>query len=1182
MKKSIFLLLLFSLVLFGQEWIFENSCLDWRDTRNLTAIPTPQGLDLSITGLHSNIAAYKINFAADGRNYLAIEYSASGMSRSAGGYCFFGTADAPTLDEEKKFYLPQLNCDGKPHEMLVNLKSAARANAFDIWSNASAITKLRLDFEPDVGGTILLKSIRLLNLNEDEVNARIHKTDVAKGIPLKLEVDMPNAEKTEAKNADKSTGFVSRMVSPDKEFAYSGVCFLRREFQLDSPVVQTLWQSSCDDVIEEVWLNGHLVEREWSTVWQKVDSFALSKEYFTEGRNVLAVRYRNNGDLGGLMMDLQLVLANDDFQVITMEESRALAGGAPVGWEMPDFDDSGWSKVFVRPGPPAAPWTNFQAIYKSIQGTGSAVQVSVVKNDLLAVDVLFTHPAGFRPGDIFQAYFCGPNGQVLEEFSGTATELNGVPVENGIQFHFTGVPGEFYGLSCQFHWEFGIRGRKTEGQNRLAVKTEDHPMEGEALSVEVAQTERGPVPMLNGKPFFFNVLTAHNYKDSDAIHTGMEGKNSPFNVVAIRLGGMGNTWWVGPDRYDFSEVDRSLNTILRRYPDSLLGIYVWCQPGGWYTTTYPERMSHMEDGSIYKYYVSAVDFANADYRADAVRALTALVEHLEKYFGPKVFLYNLMGGISCEWQGWAAHSDQYADFSEGGKKEFLDYAALSGVEAAAVPTRADREASIDGIFRSPAENALAILYDKYYSESIAECVAQLATATKEACHHRKLVGCYYGYLMEYASLGHCTNGGGHNALQLLLDCPDMDFFLSPQSYAIRSLGAPNADMKPYGAIYNAGKFSMMEDDTRTHLTFKTDFEQTLNLECTLNVLKRNVGMSLAHATPLNHLPLVGGNELNHPAIRAMFTRTMQAGQYLLENGSHPAAEIAAVIDEDAIRYLAATRARVEVPDHSRYMYSHDGTIRDQSRSVQPVTGDLLYYQRIPLAQFGAPVDVVLLDDIVKNPAKYKMVIFLNAVKDKPELRQAIQALRASHVKIVFTYGTGFLDEQGISAQALSANVGMEMAEAGEGILQVSYEDNGAIAGQPYKARTRFKVLDDAATPIAHYSDTYDVAVAEKDGLYFYGATDLDPEFLRMVARNAGVHIFLEEDDNLYASRDVISIHASHAGHKVVQLPRQCDVVDLYSGEVVARQVTSFEFDMKAFDTRVFLTGDAEKILSALK
>lgn len=1186
MKNLLTILLLScTLPLLAQEWTFENTRSDWTDSSMLTVAETPDGLEITSTALHPNLHAPQVDFAPEGKNFLVVEYEATAPETPiGGGFAFFGTSDDPMLDEEKKFYLPQLIVDGKPHRMVVDLQGKARANAFAIWSNATAITTLRLDFEPQPGTTMLVRSIQFLKLDEDKALAELHPEEFAKGIPLRMPVDMPNAGDRKPEAAVPGVNaFFSPMVSPAPSFYYVGPCHLRKRFHLDGKPSQALWQSICDDEIEVAWLNGHKLERRWSDLWRNPDVFDVPPGFFVEGENLLAIRYQNTGDIGGLMMDLQIAREDGQIQVVTPEDSRSLAGEAPDGWERRDFDDGAWAKAATRPGPPAAPWTSLRPAYRSLKGKdGAPVRVKVVANDILSMDVLFMEPEdGFTPNERFYAHFCSPSGQVLKAFEGTAGELQGTTTEDGILFRFKAFESDYYGTPAHFQWVFGMTDRRQLlGMTKVDVVTEERAMEGEPAVSKVAQTPRGPIPMLNGKPFFFNILTAcTSTMDNHYFVTGMEGADSPFNVVAARLGGMTNLWWVGPDQYDFTEVDRTLNSILQHYPDSMLGLYVWCQPGGWYGRMYPERMSHMEDGSIYGYYVSAIDFANAEYHADAARALTALMNHLETFFGPKTFIYNLMGGISCEWQGWASHSDQYADFSQGGTREFLEYAAQNGVNATAVPGRQEREATVDGIFRNPARDEIAILYDRYYSESIAECVEILAAAAKKACGRNKLVGCYYGYLMEYANLGHCVNGGGHNALQRLLDCPDLDYFLSPQSYGIRSLGAPNADMKPYGAIFNAGKFSMMEDDTRTHLTFKTDFEQTLNMECTLNVLKRNVGMSLAHATPLNQLPLVGGNELDDPAIRQLFTRSLQAGQYLMENGSSPSAEVAAVIDEDAIRYFGATTSAVAVKDRSRYMYSHDGALRTQPRYVQRISGDLLYYQRIPLAQFGAPVDVVLLEDILRCPAKYKMVIFLNAVKDKPELRQAIQALRDNGAIMVFTYGTGFLDDQGISTKTLSENVGMEMAEAGEGSLNILFDrEKDQEAGHPYTVKTRFKVVDKEATPLARYVSTGEVAVAEKDGAYFYGTTDLDREFLRHVAQNAGVHVFIDGDDNLYASRDVVSIHANHAGRKTIRLPQICDVVDVFSGEVVAREANSFEITMDAFETRVFLTGNAEKIL----
>ena len=1181
MKQLLLFALTLSLVSWGLEWNFQGTRSDWTGDRHLTATVTDKGLELELTDKYSNIAAPAVEFSPEGCEVMKIVYHATGLKENHGGQLYFGTKEDPQLDEAKKFWPGALIWDGEEHALLVDLKSAAAGQAYTIWQNASAITHLRLDLVNEANAKLLIKSISFIDRSE-YVKTKFAR-QLALGVPLKMEVDLPNADrKNTAQKADAI--FSSRMVSPDQTFEAIGLCNLRMKFNLDKAVKKSLWQSVCDDQVEALWINGQYFDREnWSTDWKVPDVFEIPADFFVPGDNLLAVAYRNTGSLGGLMMDLQLLMEDDEFLVLTPEDAVGMTGDAPKGWEQPGFDSSIWKKVSVRPGPPADPWVGFNPFYKSIQASGDAVNVNILSRHDLVADVHFSTQKGFQGNEKFFARLCLASGQILRNICGTAEELHGVKNEFGdLDFHFVGEEGECYGAPIDMFWEFGIIGRNAAGTTHVNFSTDDKPVPGDPIAVKLEQTPSGPVPMLDGKPFYFNILTVHSYSEGISLLSGMEGEGSPFNTIAIRLGGSGDTnWWYGPDQYDYNAVDRSINTLLARFPGCKLAIYVWCHPGNWYRKVYPDRLSLMEDGSQYNYYVAAVNFAHPEVRRDQEKAVADLVRHLEKYFGNRTILYNLMGGISCEWQGWAAHTDQYADYSAFGIRDFEAYAAKNGITTQGVPSRELREATMDGIFRSPEKDAVAILYDKYYSETIAECIDGIAKTIKETCGNTKLVGCYYGYLMEYANLGHCTNGGGHNDLQRLLDSPYMDFFLSPQSYGIRSFGAPNAEMKPYGAIRKAGKLSLLEDDTRTNLTQKTDFEQTLNLPLTLNILKRNVGMALSRNFPLNHLPLVGGNELDDPAIRKFFDRSIQVGQYLLENAKDPSPEIAAVIDADAIRYMGANRKSIEGLDDERFLYSHEGDLLDVRRYIKPIYGDLLYFQRIPLAQCGAPVDVILLPDVVKHAKDYKMVIFLNAFKDSPELRQAIRHLRDNNIPTVFTYGTGFLDNQGFNLDSLGECVGMKLSNAGEGTLRIRF-NNGAMGGQTYLAATRFQVVDDDATPLARYADTNAVAVAQKDNAYFYGTTYLSQDFLRETARAAGVHIFCDTNDSFYASRDIISIHTAGGGHKTIRLPEKCDVVDIYSDEIVARQADSFDFDMTPFETRVFLYGDLEKIQQAVK
>ena len=730
-----------------------------------------------------------------------------------------------------------------------------------------------------------------------------------------------------------------------------------------------------------------------------------------------------------------------------------------------------------------------------------------------------------------------------------------------------------YGKECTGKLQVGVCDRETTAQHDNGVTLGGQAASGERAVLRIEQGTAGPTPMLNGTPFFFNCYTIHPYFPERTIPTGMEGEKSPFNVVACRVGGNSSSadWWKGPGEYDFTLLDWTLDSLLRDFPDAKLGLYVWCHPGLWYAEKYPERIARDENGKpCGGYYVSMVSFSDPAMQEDTLAAIRALVTHCEEYFGSKIVLYNLMGGATCEWQGWLSHSSHFSDYSETSLEQFKKYAAERGVEVDHIPTPEEQKASADGIFRDPAATALVRLYDRFYSESIARFIDRIAGTIKETSHGDKLLGCYYGYHQEYSNIGYTVNRGGHNDTQFLLDSPNMDFFLSPQSYSVRYLGAPNADMKPYGAARIAGKFSVMEDDTRTHLLDECGYGQTINLEQTLTVLKRNAGMYLAHRMPMNELAEHGGDELDDPAIKEMYTHTVAAGQYIMEQQKPDPTEIAAVIDEKAIQFLAASQKINSTLENECYQYDYDGKLfLSPGRSFKPLYGELLGYQRFPLARIGAPVDVILLEDVAKTAGKYKVVIFLNSFVDTPEVREAYQALREKGVAVVTVYGAGFLTPKGVSVESLSELAGMTVANAAGGTLQVAFPE-GAKCGGDYTMETRFAVADPEAELLADYADGTAGAVARKGNNYFYGGAYLSPAFLREVVRRQGVHIYLETNDNLYAGAHVLSVHAVAKGEKAIRLPRKCTVEDVYSGETLGEGIDVFTISMEAMETRVFL------------
>jgi hypothetical protein len=87
--------------------------------------------------------------------------------------------------------------------------------------------------------------------------------------------------------------------------------------------------------------------------------------------------------------------------------------------------------------------------------------------------------------------------------------------------------------------------------------------------------------------------------------------------------------------------------------------------------------------------------------------------------------------------------------------------------------------------------------------------------------------------------------------------------------------------------------------------------------------------------------------------------------------------------------------------------------------------------------------------------------------------------------------------------------------------------------------------------------------------------DVPAPVLRGIARFAGVHLYNEDGDVLYATPDLLSVHSVSGGMRIFKLPKQVEVVyDLFGERVLARDVTEFKVELAPASTALYFTGRA--------
>ena len=196
-------------------------------------------------------------------------------------------------------------------------------------------------------------------------------------------------------------------------------------------------------------------------------------------------------------------------------------------------------------------------------------------------------------------------------------------------------------------------------------------------------------------------------------------------------------------------------------------------------------------------------------------------------------------------------------------------------------------------------------------------------------------------------------------------------------------------------------------------------------------------------------------------------------------------------------------------------------------------------------------------------------------------RAAIEALKRDGHVLVFLYAPdvyrdGQLDETGM-ADLTGIRLRMSRDEVLFSVKLVGGQRlTEGLEGQSYGAELRnspFCYADDAAaTILGTLPDGKPglVVKAEKGWTSVFSSVPMLPtRLMRNIAQYGGVHTFIDTEDVVWASKNLIAVCVKDAGKRTVRLPEKADVRDLYTGEAVGTGVNAFEADFSDRATRVF-------------
>jgi hypothetical protein len=610
--------------------------------------------------------------------------------------------------------------------------------------------------------------------------------------------------------------------------------------------------------------------------------------------------------------------------------------------------------------------------------------------------------------------------------------------------------------------------------------------------------------------------------------------------------------WPEPGQaLDWGGAEAACRQVLTANPRACLLPRIGMHPPAWWLQAHPEAAMVWEDGPR-----DRRDFtvASPAYRRDAAERLGALVRRLEETFGDRMAGYHPCGQHTGEWfyEGtWGRVLSDYSLAMRDAWRQWLaqrygtaaaQQRAWAQPEAAAdtaeIPPASARHAAPAGVLRDPRTERALIDFAEFQQEAMADCVAVLAKAVREASAGRRLVVFFYGYGFEFGACGTGPSVSGHYALRRLLECPDIDVLCSPISYWDRGLGQSAPCMSAAESVALAGKLWLREDDTATHLSsgqFPGWREKARTQWESITQLQRNVAQDALRNQVSWWMDLGATGWFNDPALWQEMRRLEAIDRPTLERPTPFRPDVAAILDERSMLYVA--------------------------EGGQVVTRPGVYEVRTAFGRMGAPYGQYLLDDVLADRVPARLKVFLNSWVVPSQERQGLRRVAAGGVS-VWCYAPGYLDENGPADNGMRDLTGFDLAPVTPENAWAEPSERGRALGltQAFGVKRALRPLF-AARPaedtqvLATYPDG-SAAVALRQGLegasFFVGAPGLTSELLRAAARLAGVHLFTESDCNVYANGPFVALHASADGELALDTGGEGEVVDVLTGAVVGR------------------------------
>ncbi|NMA47919.1 MAG: hypothetical protein GX945_15290 [Lentisphaerae bacterium] len=619
---------------------------------------------------------------------------------------------------------------------------------------------------------------------------------------------------------------------------------------------------------------------------------------------------------------------------------------------------------------------------------------------------------------------------------------------------------------------------------------------------------------------------------------------------------------------DWSGVDTAMRHILQANPKAKIVPRFGMAPPTWWNREHPDDLMQWRENS--REHPPTFSVSSRRWRRDACEQLHRVITYLEEHYPDNMAGYHPCGQNTSEWFYQDSWQQDFHGYSPVEEAAFRDWLARKYVNDAALqqawrdpqvtlasaktPSPQERRnAASYGMLILPGEAQPVIDHNLFLQDEMADAVLELARTVRSASQGRRLSVFFYGYCYEFSSMGRMS-ACGHLATRKLLASPDIDILCSPISYFDRELGGGGHAMTAAESIMRAGKLWLYEDDTRTHLAAGGSLGglryHAGNQWESRQILLRNTGQEIIRNLACWWMDLMRNAWYADPALWAEMQALAPMEEAKLSQPRPYTPPVASVFDE----------------------YSAVYTNRGHS-----ITQPLLAQSRHAFARMGAPYGQYFLDDVLAGRVAGRLLVLQNPwVMNAEQRRQLKQAVADKFV--LWCHAPAVLDPvQGVTLAASQELTGFALTrlEGETSPETVQATARGRELGLPAEWAVRkntpllFAVQTTPTDEVLACWPDGAAAVVLRGKALFCASPQLPRELLRLAARQAGVHLYTDDECVLYSDGVNILVHATKEGPVTLRLPQASMLSDAINGQpLTSTAQTTLRLDLRFGETRI--------------